>query len=115
MTRTSMLLIALFLMAVPAAAAQSSLTSVSPSSGPSGTVIILTGSGFLSGATVALTCPSGSNSTAAQFPASSVTVISTTQASATVPSGPILGSCDVTIANPKAAPSPPISLAAHVN
>jgi Bacterial Ig-like domain (group 3)/IPT/TIG domain len=88
-----------FTFTIPAPPAPT-IASVSPSSGPTGTAITISGTNFASGATGYLTCPSGSTATSAQFPLATLAVVNTTTIAAGVPSGPPAGPCDVTISNP---------------
>ena len=77
------------------------IASVSPSSGPAGTAITITGANFVAGATATLTCPSGQESNSAdQFPLTNVSLVSSSEITGTVPSGATQGSCDVTVTEP---------------
>ena len=85
-------------------AAAPTIKSISPASGPAGTGITITGTGFVAPATAFLTCPSGSSTT---FPLSSVVVVNATTITATTGTGPgnagstpVSTSCDVTVTVP---------------
>ncbi len=74
----------------PAAPTAPTLTSLSPSSGPVGTSVVLTGTGFIAGSTVSF------NGTAA----TGVTFTSATSLTATVPTGASTSTGNVTVTTP---------------